>query len=160
MGAKIDLVGQKFNMLTVEADLGDRASNGEIIWLCLCDCGNYTWVKTTNLKYGNTGSCGCAQYDRSINNTDGYMREPAYVSWRAMKKRCFDKSNKSYPHYGGRGITVCERWMKYENFKADMGERPFGKTLHRLDEKHGDYEPDNCIWSAKHTETTKEEAYA
>lgn len=75
-----------------------------------------------------------------------------HYSWNWMMSRCFDSWNASYPHYGERGITVCERWLKFENFLADMGPRPDGMTLDRLDGE-GNYEPSNCRWATKAEQT-------
>jgi hypothetical protein len=75
---------------------------------------------------------------------------PAYSSWLAMKRRCTYPAENRWKHYGGRGITICERWMKFENFYADMGDRPPGKTLDRWPNPHGNYEPGNCQWSTSH----------
>ena len=77
------------------------------------------------------------------------QQKPLYSTWSAMKYRCYNKNNGSYPNYGGRGITVCDRWLKsYDAFAEDMGERPLGGTLDRIDNDKG-YSPDNCKWSTR-----------
>jgi hypothetical protein len=77
------------------------------------------------------------------------LRTPTYRSWQAMKERCFNEKSIGYKRYGGKGITVCERWKNsFENFLADMGERPEGKTIDRIDHT-GNYEPSNCKWSTR-----------
>jgi hypothetical protein len=143
MGSLIDLTGQKFGRFTVIA----RAENGVgypmTRWLCQCECGTVKAVAAHHLKAGAIVSCGCRYHrDSGINMT------PTYRSWHAMKQRCRDPNDTSYDRYGGRGITVCERWINsFENFKADMGERPKGKTLDRYPDKNGNYQPDNCRWA-------------
>jgi hypothetical protein len=105
-------------------------------------------------------SCGCLNHERCITNQynlkHGHGRKNerslTYRSWEAMKFRCTNLKHIAYPDYGGRGITVCERWMTFENFLEDMGERPAGLTLDRKD-NNGNYEPGNCKWS-----TSKEQA--
>ncbi len=79
--------------------------------------------------------------------THGLIHTRAYSSWRAMKRRCFETSNPSFSRYGGRGITVCERWLKFENFVEDMGQPPTGMSLHRID-NDGNYEPSNVKWAS------------
>lgn len=74
-------------------------------------------------------------------------RSPEYLSWRAMVQRCCDKNSNSFPNYGGRGVSVCDRWLDFENFLADMGPRPDGKTLDRWPDNSGNYEPGNCRWA-------------
>lgn len=81
-----------------------------------------------------------------MNIIHGYEGTPTYNSWRSMKQRCLNKNSPDYKHYGGRGITVCERWMDFKNFLDDMGKRPKGMSLDRID-NDGNYEPSNCKWS-------------
>ncbi len=147
-----DLTGQKFNMLTVIADLGERSGHN-VKWYCLCDCGEYKFVSALDLQRGGTSSCGCTRYKRN-NNHVGKRTTPEWVSWQAMKLRCLLKTNPAYRWYGGRGIKICKRWMVFENFLADMGPRPLGTTNHRFN-KDGNYEPSNCMWSYHHQETER-----
>lgn len=152
-------VGSRYGRLVVVELLLERSRSGQRRYLCVCDCGEQVAVLSDDLKRGRTQSCGCLQRENTSRKTSVPRKHghgspaalsPTYQSWRSMKARCFNRGcGKSWSHYGGRGITVCARWLGpygFENFLADMGARPKGTTLDRLD-VDGNYEPRNCRWA-------------
>jgi len=149
MSALIDLTGQRFIRLVVIIRATPDKSR-KIRWWCICDCGNVTIVQSNNLKSGNTKSCGCLMRERAVetNTTHGMVDSLEYHSWAGMIQRCTNPNNTAYKNYGSRGISVCKKWMKFENFFADMGERPQTLTLERINNDLG-YFPENCCWDTR-----------
>lgn len=151
MGKLIDLSGQKFGKLLVINYTG-KNKRRQSIWDCLCDCGNCITVMGFSLSNGNTKSCGCWRIERSRigNATHGFSRVGAvykiYQLWQHMLRRCRDPRVEGYKYYGGRGIKVCARWLKFENFYTDVGDIPEGMSFDRKN-NGGDYEPGNWRWA-------------
>lgn len=163
------LAGQRFGRLTVLQESEVRR-HGYIFWRCLCDCGSGCLVASNKLRTGHTRSCGCLQREHarnrvailsSRNTRHGHcVGKPsrAYRAWGDMLSRCNDPNNRRYPDYGGRGICVCERWRKFENFLADMGDPPLGQSLDRRN-NDGNYEPGNCRWATRSQQQRNKRAY-
>lgn len=145
----IDLTGRKFGRLTVIRRVGKR-KGGDIKWACECQCGQNIIVSANHLKDGHTKSCGCLRHEiSSIRMTKhGMSKTLTYRTWASMKSRCQNPNEPRYKDYGGRGISVCDRWLKFENFLEDMGEKPRGLTLDRKNNDRG-YCKENCKWSSK-----------
>lgn len=142
---KIDLTGQTFGRLFIEKqskNIGNRIS-----WDCNCICGKKTVVLGCNLVSKHTTSCGCFGKEKlsKIRKVHGMHDSNEYKIWRGIRNRCFNKNEPAYKNYGGRGITVCERWNSFENFLIDMGRRPNGLSIERVN-VNGNYEPGNCCW--------------
>jgi len=148
--------GQVFGRLTA---LHDDFLIGRNRWVnCLCSCGKTKSIRLSSLIRGYSASCGCYRIEqlKKNNSTHGYSRAgkvaSTYVIWSKMKGRCKNEKTKDFPNYGGRGIKVCDRWQSFESFLKDMGERPVGMSIERINNDRN-YEKSNCKWA-----TNKEQA--
>ncbi len=153
-GRIIDLTGRRFGHLTV-VEIFDRASSRQIIWRCICDCGQTHDVVSQVLRSGKSRSCGCATSifisdQQTVHGATMGNGTPEYRAWCGMIQRCENKNATQYDDYGGRGITVCRRWREsFEAFLADMGPRPVPThTIDRI-KNHLGYEPGNVRWATR-----------
>jgi hypothetical protein len=141
-----DIAGFKYNRLTALSFNyinKDRAA----YWLFQCDCGNQKVISKSYVKRGNIKSCGCLSKE-SYKTTVTEEIKKTRKSWESMKTRCLNPKDLRYKNYGGRGVKICDLWKNsFKNFLDDMGERPEGKTLDRIN-TDGNYEPSNCRWSS------------
>jgi hypothetical protein len=146
-----DMTGREFGYLTVIRRDGTYRNTTQAAWLCRCRCGTTTSVCGNSLRSGRSRSCGCLIREVAItfNTTHGKTGSRAYNVWGGMLQRCLNPNNAAWSDYGGRGITVCKRWLTFENFYADMGDPLEGLTLDRFPNNDGNYEPGNCRWATR-----------
>ncbi len=152
-----EMVGKRYGKLIVVQFVGSK--NRQRMWLCKCDCGGTKEVSYASLNGGHTASCGCLKKEVLRRNvtTHGMTKTPLHTRWCDMKKRCYNKNDKRYPRYGGRGIKICDGWLSFENFKEDMYHsflqhlEKYGSIDTQIDRinNDGNYELSNCKWSTR-----------
>jgi len=145
----IDLTNQKFGRLVAIEKVGIDKQRGSL-WKCVCDCSNLVIVRGRHLQGNRTKSCGCLVKDRLLKH--GQTGTITYRTWSRMLERCTNKNRDGYSRYGGRGIKVCEKWLNsFNEFYKDMGEKPNGLTLERIDNDK-EYSKENCEWATPKTQ--------
>jgi hypothetical protein len=138
----------KYNRLTLITVVPERAKDGHKLALWLCDCGTQKVIQEHMVRLGFTKSCGCLLKASQPGLIHGQRNTTTYKSWQAAKSRCINLKDKDWKKYGGKGITICDQWLNFENFYKDMGDRPEGTSLDRIDNTKN-YEPGNCRWATR-----------
>lgn len=152
---RINLTGNRYGRLLI-IDRGENKPGLHSRWNYICDCGNLGSAKSCHLLSGAIKSCGCMA-GKTHGRSGGRQRKaPEYHSWQSAKQRCNNPNNVGFRWYGGRGIQMCSRWQNsFAAFYADMGPRPAGTTIDRID-SDGHYEPGNCRWATKAEQTVNQ----
>jgi hypothetical protein len=143
---KLNITGTQFGRLTALSVSAEAGHNRK--WICLCECGKLKPVLQDSLLAGKSRSCGCLHRELLTARllTHGSHRNYEYTVWAGMIQRCTNPKSEAWKNYGGRGITVCDRWRSFQNFKDDMPPRPKGASIERVKINEG-YSPENCIWA-------------